>query len=130
MRFLSIASTTLALSALLTLAGCSSYQFESNADPENFKRYFGERNIDVYMNDETPDRAFKLLSIVTGESCQAAKNQPPANASDAKQALRSEAYRFKADAVVYTQCFDLSSRSDNYCYSKMACFGQAVGWQN
>ena len=69
---------------------------------------------------------FKLLSIVTGDSCQVGFNQPAASAKDAQQALREDAARFGATDVFAMQCFNIPTVASSRCYTSVSCFGQAA----
>jgi len=72
----------------------------------------------------------QLVSVVNGESCQRQFNGEPASDNKAIQALRVDAVRFKAHAVIETQCFSLKPQADSICYSEVSCVGRAIRWRD
>lgn len=119
-----------AVGLLASLASCSSQNmdYESNLDGENIRNYFGSRSMDVIDRDESVTQSYKVISIVTGDSCQRSRQNPPASASEARNQMRAQAYQFQADAVISSQCYQLPADDDHICYSNYTCFGQAVQW--
>lgn len=120
----------IAVGLLVSLAGCSSQNmgYESNLDSENIRNYFGSRSMDVIERGETVSQPYKVISIVTGDSCQRSRQDPPASASEARNQMRAQAYQFQADAIILSQCYQLPADNEHVCYSNYTCFGQAVQW--
>jgi len=87
-------------------------------------------DIRIYHTGDTPARAYELVSVVNGESCQRQFNGEPASDNKAIQALRVDAVRFKAHAVIKTQCFSLKPKADSICYSEVSCVGRAIRWRD
>ncbi|MEX1222038.1 MAG: Rcs stress response system protein RcsF [Idiomarina sp.] len=102
--------------------------YESNLDSENIRNYFGSRSMDVIDRGERVSQAYKVISVVTGDSCQRSRQDPPASASEARNQMREQAYRFQADAIISSQCYQLPADDEHVCYSNYTCFGQAVQW--
>jgi len=129
---LNAAKYLLSIATILLVAGCSSSGFTTNTnlDGERIRDYFGSRNMTVIKRDENVGQAYEIQSIVTGDSCQRSRKDPPASNNDALQKMREQAYRFKAEAIIDAQCYPLPADSDDFCYSRVTCFGQAVQWRN
>ncbi|NWO02541.1 MAG: hypothetical protein HLX52_06250 [Idiomarinaceae bacterium] len=87
-------------------------------------------DVEVYRGDNKPSRAYELISIVNGESCQRQFKGAKASANDAVQALQEDAARFKAHAVIGTQCFSFKPEADSICYSEVSCVGRAIQWRD
>ncbi|MDV6326620.1 Rcs stress response system protein RcsF [Idiomarina sp. PL1-037] len=87
-------------------------------------------DIEIYRDDDKPSRAYELISIVNGESCQRQFKGAEASANDAVKTLREDAARFKAHAVISTQCFSFKPEADSICYSEVSCVGRAVQWRD
>lgn len=87
-------------------------------------------DIKIYRGDEKPSRAYELISIVNGESCQRQFKGAEASANDAVQVLQEDAARFKAHAVIGTQCFSFKPEADSICYSEVSCVGRAIQWRD
>lgn len=119
-----------ALSLVTLLAGCSqSYSVNSNLDKDRISDYFSSRSIDIYDRNDEPNKAYKVVSIITGDSCQRSRNDPPASAEEGRQQLRQQAHQFKADAIISAQCYSLPPDDEDICYSRFTCFGEAVQWR-
>ncbi|MFS6536042.1 Rcs stress response system protein RcsF [Idiomarina loihiensis] len=87
-------------------------------------------DVEVYRGDNKPSRAYELISIVNGESCQRKFRGAEASANDAVQALREDAARFKAHAIIGAQCFSFKPEADSICYSEVSCVGRAIQWRD
>lgn len=87
-------------------------------------------NVEVYRGDNKPSRAYELVSIVNGESCQRQFKGEEASDNDAIQVLREDAVRFNAHAVIGTQCFSFKPEADSICYSEVSCVGRAIQWRD
>ncbi|WP_244213098.1 Rcs stress response system protein RcsF [Idiomarina ramblicola] len=87
-------------------------------------------DIKIYRAGETPSRAYELISIVNGESCQRQFEGPKASNDDAIRELQTDAVQFKAHAIIGTQCFSLKPGADSICYSEVSCVGRAIQWRD
>ncbi|SDF48126.1 RcsF protein [Idiomarina zobellii] len=108
---------------LLTLTGCSILPGGSSS-PMNWSSH----SADIYRQGNLPSSNYEVISVVNGESCQREYKAAPASESDALKALRADAARFEADAVIETQCFNLKPDADSICYSEVSCVGRAIQW--
>ncbi|MBL4741744.1 MAG: hypothetical protein COB75_02290 [Idiomarina sp.] len=68
---------------------------------------------------------YRILSVVTGDSCQTRLDQPAASKQQALQFLREDAARFGADSVLQLQCYQLPKTADSRCYTQVSCFAKA-----
>ncbi|RUO77283.1 hypothetical protein CWI81_02005 [Idiomarina seosinensis] len=120
------------VTALLTLAGCSQFQWQNpfalvapvNQPTESKSSASDPNDIDVLTNADS--RNYRLLSIVTGDSCQLRLDQPPASQQQAIQSMRIDAARFGAQAIIENHCYQLPSTRHSSCYTQVSCFGKAV----
>lgn len=108
---------------LLTLTGCSILPGGSGSSMN-----WSLHSADIYRLGNLPNSNYEVVSVVNGESCQREYKAAPASESDALKALRTDAARFEADAVVETQCFNLKPDADSICYSEVSCVGRAIQW--
>jgi len=108
---------------LITLTGCSILP-SSSGSPVSWSPH----SADIYRLGSLPSSNYKMVSIVNGESCQREYKADPASESEALKALRADAARFKADAIIETQCFHLKPDADSICYSEVSCAGRAIQW--
>ncbi len=108
------------------LMGCSSFQWPQGLRGTEVTTNVSSAEIELQTQPFNASSPFKLLSVVTGDSCQVGFDQPAASANEAKQALREDAARFGATHVFGMQCFKLPTDSSSRCYTSVSCFGQAA----
>lgn len=77
-----------------------------------------------FIEGRTPP-SFRVVSVVTGDSCQTRMDQPAASRQQALQFLREDAARFGADSVIQLQCYQLPKTADSRCYTQVSCFAKA-----
>ncbi|RUO80521.1 hypothetical protein CWI84_05540 [Idiomarina tyrosinivorans] len=111
------------------LGGCSVFSHSSTAEADSSSMFAFSQTANVYSAGEQVNRSFKVISVVTGDSCQNSRSDPPASAAVARQRMLLNARQFNADGVVASQCFALPVKDNPYCYSKVTCSGHAVQWQ-
>jgi RcsF protein len=114
----------LAILSALLLSGCSSYQFSSNLDKENFDEYFKPSQVIVYSKSDLKDLEYQYIGAVEGSSCQEDENQIPANSRDARTKARINAANMNANGIVFQSCLDFDA--DKTCRSNVICYGQAI----
>lgn len=73
--------------------------------------------------------ALNVISVVTSESCQRSRLEPPVTEAQTLAMLRTEASLFNADTIIDTACFSLPADENNYCYSRMVCSGKAARYR-
>jgi len=112
-----------ALLAIIALSGCSSYQFSSNLDKENFDEYFKPSQVTVYSKAELNDLDYQFLGSVEGSSCQEEENDRPADIKEARTNARINAADMHANAIVFHSC--LNFPADKVCVSNVICYGRA-----
>ncbi|MDV6315418.1 hypothetical protein [Idiomarina sp. HP20-50] len=87
-------------------------------------------DIGIYREGNQPSRAYELISIVNGESCQRKFEGPKASDEEAIKALKIDAMQFEAHAIVAAQCFSLKPQADSICYTEVSCVGRAIQWRD
>ena len=110
---------------LLTLTGCSILPGGSSS-PMNWSSH----SADIYRQGNLPSSNYEVISVVNGESCQRKFRGAEASANDAVEALREDAVRFKAHAIIGAQCFSFKPEADSICYSEVSCVGRAIQWRD
>ncbi|MED5524442.1 Rcs stress response system protein RcsF [Gallaecimonas pentaromativorans] len=117
----------LLLMALL-LTGCAGdYQVNTNLDKERISDYFTPGKVEVVGSDALAGQRYKILGLVSGESCQEEANLPPAQASDARTDARTQAAKMGANAIVIRQCLSLSGKeAAPGCLTQVICQAQAI----
>lgn len=114
--------------SLLLLSGCSQWQspFDVGSRSAQTNQPMAVDAADIRIYQQQPSLSMKLLSVVTGDSCQNRIDQPAASIAQAQQSMRMDAARFYADAVVASQCYALPKTANSSCYTQVSCFGKAV----
>jgi len=113
----------IALLTIVVLSGCSSYQFSSNLDKENFDEYFKPSQVTVYSKADLKDLDYQFIGAVEGSSCQEAVNERPADIKEARTNARINAADMNANAIVFQSC--LNFPADKVCVSNIICYGRA-----
>ncbi len=108
------------------LMGCSSVQWPMGSGDTVETTDVSTTEVELRTQPFSSSSEFKLLSVVTGDSCQLGFEEPAASASDAQHALREDAARFGATHVFGLQCFNLPTDASSRCYTSVSCFGQAA----
>ena len=112
------------LLSVIALSGCSSYQFSSNLDKENFDEYFKPSQVTVYSKSDLKDLDYQLIGAVEGSSCQEEKNQLPADIKQARTNARINASNMHANGIVFQSCLNFDA--DATCLSNIICYGRAI----
>ncbi len=110
---------------VILLSGCAGeYKFNSNLSGEAINDYFKASDVIVYENS-LPSGNFERKGLVEGESCQIAKNDPPASIVEARTIARRAAADKGANGLIIKTCF-LASEQTPLCVSSAICVGQAI----
>jgi RcsF protein len=110
---------------VILLSGCAGeYKFNSNLSGEAINDYFKASDVIVYENS-LPSGNFERKGLVEGESCQIAKNDPPASIVEARTIARRAAADKGANGLIIKTCF-LASEQTQLCVSSAICVGQAI----
>lgn len=80
---------------------------------------------DIDIIEGSVPAGYRILSVVTGDSCQTRLDQPEASRQLALQFLREDAARFGASSVIQLQCYNLPKTADSRCYTQVSCFAKA-----
>lgn len=112
-----------AIAVLLTLTSCAPItSFQTNVDPQNFKNYFGSRNMPVFKSESEFLSNYQLISVVEGASCQAKPHDATPNLATARTNAKKSAYQKGANAIIFTGCTTIST---NVCHQEIVCYGKA-----
>lgn len=112
------------LVSTLFLSACSSYQFTSNIDKENFDEYFKPSQVTIYSKSQLSSLEHVVLGAVEGSSCQEKTNQTPADIRQARTNARINAANMNANGIIFQSC--LNFEADESCVSNIICYGQAL----
>lgn len=110
---------------LITLTGCSILPGNPGSPMS-----WSSHSVDIYQMGDSPSANYEIVSVVNGESCQREYKANPASEPDALKALKTDAARFKANAIIEAQCFHLKPDADSVCYSEVSCVGRAIQWRD
>lgn len=127
-----IIALTGAFSLLVT--GCAELSWQSPFDVgaptagANTRAYSVSDPDDIDVLETPNSESLRVLSVVTGDSCQTRFDQPPASREQALSFLREDAARFGADAIIQLQCYQLPPTADSRCYTQVSCFAKAAAY--
>lgn len=107
------------------MAGCSTGNQYGSQESALRALNIVPNEVELHDQQLNPNR-HKILSVVTGDSCQATFRGAPASTLDAQQALRNDAARFNATDVFAVQCFNIPTDSSARCYTQVSCVGKAT----
>lgn len=106
------------------LSGCSKYPLQTNLDKDNFTSYFAISGVEYYTPDMLHQARVEQLGLVEGESCQTAKDLPPAEEKQAKIAAKRQAAALHANGIIIRSC--ISPPASRACLSSYVCYGDAI----
>jgi RcsF protein len=112
------------LAMIVSISGCSNYEFTSNIDKKNFDEYFKPSQVTIYEKAELLTLKYTTLGAVEGSSCQQTENDLPANIKDARTKARINAAEMHANGIVFQTC--LNFERDKTCVSNIICYGRAI----
>jgi len=111
------------IAAMLTLTSCAPItSFQTNVDPQNFKNYFGSRNMPVFKSESEFVSNYQLVSVVEGVSCQAKPSDATPSLATARTNAKKSAYDKGANAIIFTGCTTIST---NVCHQELVCYAKA-----
>lgn len=114
-------------SAILILSGCAKIStFSTNLDGENFKNYFSPTEVKIVKSEAEFSGKFRFLGLVEGESCQQKAHHEQPNEIDARTQARRNAYKLKANAVIFSQCVLIADdQASKQCIASKICYARA-----
>ena len=107
------------------LACTQSYDVHTNLDPENFKQYYKPSQVVLYESDQLPIGT-KSIAAITGQSCQIASLDKPANLAEARTEARIAAANLGANGLVIDICETEQNTESPKCITLMSCYGRAL----
>ena len=116
-------SIIFALSAL-TLVACSSFEFKTNLDPQNFKEYFKPSAATEVTDADIENKPTHLLGVVEGLSCQVTEDDPVATEANARTDARKKAADLGANAIKFGKCVRLENTPA--CKVSVSCYANAI----
>jgi hypothetical protein len=108
---------------LITLGSCASAP--ATTDPETRRRIAA---VTLVEPGQKPDREFTIMQEVVGYSCARQMGSTP-TMDEAKEALRVEAGKLGADAVVNVACEPTGVSMKKNCWKAIECRGDAAKWK-
>ncbi|EKE69224.1 Rcs stress response system protein RcsF [Gallaecimonas xiamenensis] len=112
----------------LLLGGCATdYQVNTNLDQSRIEGYFAPGQVQVLSSDALAGQPYRVLGMVSGEACQEAANERPAQIGDARTDARAKAAALGANAIVVRQCLTLGGEdAAPGCLTQAICQAQAI----
>jgi RcsF protein len=114
----------ISLVILFVCSSCSYFSFSTNLDPDNFREYYKNAQLQTYDKSILPDLNYIELGTVEGVSCQAFEEDPIASIYDAKQNAKELAAKKEANGIVYTSCIELENTPG--CLTSVSCYARAI----
>ena len=108
----------------ILLSGCSNYPLQTNLDKNNFTEYFSISGVEYYTASALHNYHVEQLGLVEGESCQSAKNLPPAEQQQAKITAKRKAAALNANGIIIRSC--IAPPASKSCLSSYVCYGDAI----
>jgi hypothetical protein len=117
--------TTLLLAAitLSTIVSCATSP--ATLDPETRRRISA---VTLVEPGQQPGREYTIMKEVVGYSCARQLGSTP-TVDEAKEALRVEAGKIGAEAVVNVACEATGISMTKNCWKALECRGDAVKWK-
>jgi hypothetical protein len=109
--------------AFITLDSCATAP--ATTDPEMRRRISA---VTLVEPGQKPDREYTIIHEVVGYSCARQLGSTP-TIDEAKEALRVEAGKLAADAVVNVACEATGISMKKNCWKAIECRGDAVKWK-
>lgn len=105
-------------------AGCESFTFTTNLDPENFTEYYKPSTVETVTDTDLETLRHKSLGTVAGLACQARERDYIATEADARTDAKLKAAQMGADAIKFGRCVRLENTPA--CKVSITCYGEAL----
>ena len=121
---INIIQKLLTITFIALIAGCSSYQVNSNVDKDKFEDYFQPSTVTIYQKGQLEELEYTILGGVEGSSCQEKAKDIPADEREARTKARINAANMNANGITFQSCINFPQ--DAACVSNVICYGQAL----